>query len=137
MRRMARDLIRRVELVALILGVFVTAGSVITLDPKVIGGVFIGAAFGWLNLAVVRLLFERGAREPERKSTMVGAFLIKSAILIGLIAAVVIITGIDGLGFIIGYSVSVVAVLVVPMVSFLFGGGKDAPPGESSENAKG
>jgi hypothetical protein len=49
---------------------------------------------------------------------------------------VVILTGVDGLGFIIGYSVSVVAVLVVPMVSFLFGGGPTAPPGEPSENAK-
>jgi hypothetical protein len=134
MRDMATTaLILQIERTALVLGGLATAASVITLDPGVVGGVFIGAALGWLNLAVVRLLFERGARAPEQRGAVLGAFLVKTVLLMALVALVVLALRVDAIGFVAGFSCAVLAIMLVPARRFLGGPGPSAEAGAERE----
>lgn len=116
-------LIHRIERTALLLGVLATLASVISLDPGVVGGVFIGAATGWLNLAAVRVLFERGARMPERRGVVLSAFAVKSVLLLALVAVIVFAVGVDAIAFIAGFSSAVLAIMLIPAWLFLGGTG--------------
>jgi hypothetical protein len=128
-----RQLLRQIERAALVLGALAIAASAISLDRALIGGVFTGAAVGYLNLAMVRLLFERGSQSPEQRGTVLVAFMVKSVLLLLLVAVVVFGFRVDAIGFIAGFSSAVLAIMVVPVIRFVGGARPSAETGGEGE----
>jgi len=125
-------LIARVEKTAAVLGILASIVSLVTGDPKVIGGVIIGAGIGWTNFYGVRLLVQRGLAVPDERRAVFAAFAAKFLVLITIVIVVLVTIGIDPLAFIIGFSSTVVAVMLVPLLNPLFPG--NTPPEVDSES---
>jgi hypothetical protein len=118
----------------MVLGVSAVALSAISLDPKLVAGVFLGAAIGWLNLLAVRALYERVAWGSAQPAAIRAAFLVKMVILLTVITVVMLVVRVNGVGFLVGFSTSVAAIMVVPLLSAVLKPGEaGAAPGAQSE----
>lgn len=126
-------LITRVERAALALGIVATLISLATGDTAIIFGVLVGAAIGWLNFTAVKSLIRRGMSVPEQKGAVLAAFGVKFVILIAVVTVILLLFDLDGTGFIAGFSATVVAVMIVPLLNPLFEGKTPAP--RSGEDA--
>lgn len=116
------QLIRRAERATLALGAIAVLASLVTRDLRLISGVAVGATVGWLNLVVVRSLVVRYLRATAPKGAVVGLFFVKFALLAGLVAVCVLVLGVSGTGFLIGFFALVVAVTVIPLIYGIQGG---------------
>ena len=156
---MSRDagrfaLFHRIEKAALWGGLLAVVCSALTGDFKIIGGVLVGAAIGWLNVNAVRSMLERSlagmsektparrlgpgrvvrggesdaAEVPDeidmtaRKNAVLVAFALKFVVLLVLITVVVLVVGVNAIALIVGFSVSVAAVVTLPLLNPLFEG---------------
>ena len=116
----SQDLILKIQRAAFVLGGLAIVASAITLDPNFVVGVFVGAAIGWANLAIIRALYERGRENPDYRHMVIGAVAVKVVLLLIMITVLILAFNLNGTAFIAGFSSMVLAVLAVPMRFLLF-----------------
>ena len=145
-------LFRRIENAALFAGLIAVVASFLTGNLKIVGGVFTGAAIGWINVSAIRSLISRGlaglesappthpaapgravrgevnSDEPPdegiaaRRTAILAGFGLKFVVLVIIITVSVLTIGVHPTGLLVGFSVSVAAVLIVPLLNPLFEG---------------
>ncbi len=145
-------LFKRIESAALFAGLGAAIISFVTGDLKIVGGVFTGAAIGWINVSAIRSLISRGLSGMEsappshpaalgravrgevkkddsedtgiaaRRTAILAGFGVKFVVLVIIITVSVLTIGVHPTGLLVGFSVSVAAVLIVPLLNPLFEG---------------
>lgn len=111
---------QRIEKVTAILSVLALLLSMISLDLLVVGGVFTGAIVGWINLKVLTNVVGRSLKLTHARNRVLLIVALKFVLLLGLIAAIILVLRVNVLGFLLGYSCLVISVATVSLLEPLF-----------------
>lgn len=92
--------------------------TLLTPDPKLVSSIIVGALVSIANFGLIkRAVFKITGAQAETTVKAIARFLVKTIILIGILALLLNQFGLSPLGFLIGFSSLVVSILIYSVVS--------------------